>query len=79
MKSVLLIFALCASTVNAQVGNRVSLELGTITVWLGMDKAAVKLQVESSGMNIDESNPKIVLVADLQAKRCSHCNLSTIS
>ncbi len=69
MKSVLLIFALCASTVNAQVGNRVTLELGTVTVWLGMDKAAVRQQVESSGMNFDESNPKIVLVADLQAKR----------
>jgi hypothetical protein len=69
MKSALLIFSLCASTVFAQVGNRVSLELGTVTVWLGMDKAAVKQQVEASGMNFDQSNPNIVLVADVQAKR----------
>ena len=69
MKSVLLILALCASTVNAQVGNRVSLELGTVTVWLGMDKAAVKQQVEARGMNYDDSSPNSVVVADLQAKR----------
>ena len=50
-------------------GDRVSLELGMVTVWLGMDKAAVKQQVESSGMNFDQSNPKIVIVADIHAKR----------
>ena len=79
MKSVLLILALCASTVNAQVGNRVSLELGTVTVWLGMDKAAVKQQVEARGMNYDDSSPNSVVVADLQAKRVFTLQLSTIS
>jgi len=69
MKSVLLILTLCASTVFAQTGNRVSLKLGTVTVWLGMDKAAVKQQVEASGMNFDQSSPNNVIVADLQAKR----------
>jgi len=69
MKSVLLIFVLCATTVFAQVGNRVSLELGTVTVWLGMEKAVVKQQVEARGMNFNESSPNNVIVADLQAKR----------
>ena len=69
MKSVLLILTLCASTVFAQTGNRVSLKLGTVTVWLGMDKAAVKQQVEAKGMYFDQSNPNSVIVADIQAKR----------
>jgi len=69
MKKILLLLTLCSSTAFAQVGNRVSLELGSVTVWLGMDKAAVKQQVESSGMNFDQTNPNIVLVADIQAKR----------
>jgi hypothetical protein len=64
VKSVLLIFSLCASTVFAQVGNRVSLELGTVTVWLGMDKAAVKQQMEADGMIFEQSNPTNVIVLD---------------
>ena len=69
MKKILLLLTLCTSAAFAQAGDRVSLELGTVTVWLGMDKAAVKQQVESSGMNFDQSNPKIVIVADIQTKR----------
>ena len=69
MKRVLLIFALCASTVFAQVENRVSLELGTVTVWLGMDKAAVKQQVEANGMILDQSNPTNVIVVDAHNSR----------
>ena len=69
MKSVLLILTLCASTVFAQTGNRVSLEFGTVTVWLGMNKAAVKQRVETNGMNFDQTNPNTVLVAHIKAKR----------
>jgi hypothetical protein len=69
MKSALLIFSLCASTVFAQVGNRVSLELGTVTVWLGMDKAAVKQQVEASGMIFGQSNSTDVTVVDTHNSR----------
>ena len=69
MKNALLLLTLCASTVFAQVGNRVSLELGTVTVWLGMDKAAVKQQVEARGMIFNPSNPTNVLVVDTQTKR----------
>ena len=69
MKNVLLIFGLCASTVFAQVGNRVSLELGTVSVWLGMDKAAVKQQVEANGMILDQSNPTNVIVVDAHNSR----------
>ncbi|MDR3674437.1 MAG: hypothetical protein P4N24_03030 [Acidobacteriota bacterium] len=69
MKKILLLLTLCASTAFAQVSNRVSLELGTVTVWLGMEKAAVKQQVEARGMNFDESSPNNVIVADIQAKR----------
>jgi hypothetical protein len=69
MKNALLLLTLCTSTVFAQVGNRVSLELGTVTVWLGMDKAAVKQQVEARGMIFNPSNPTNVLVVDTQTKR----------
>jgi hypothetical protein len=69
MMKILLLLTLCASTASAQVGNRVSLELGTVTVWLGMEKAAVKQQVEARGMNFDQTSPNSVIVADIQTKR----------
>jgi hypothetical protein len=69
MKNILLLFALCATTVFAQTSNHVSLQLGAATVWLGMEKAAVKQQVEARGMNFDESSPNNVIVADLRTKR----------
>lgn len=50
MTLTILSFALCTPFVYAQPGNRISLQLGTVTVWLGEDKATAKQQIEAGGM-----------------------------
>ena len=50
MKSLVCLFVLFASTATAQPDNRVSLQLGSATVWLGMDKAAAKRNIEAAGI-----------------------------
>jgi hypothetical protein len=52
---VILLLAVCASSVLAQSGNRISLELGSVTVWLGMDKSVAKQQIEAAEMVFDSS------------------------
>jgi hypothetical protein len=56
------------ATGHAQSDRRVSLQLGTVTVWLGMDRVEVKRRVETFGMYFPKQpNPeKIVVVADLK-------------
>ncbi len=49
----ILSFALCSPLVYAQPGNRVSLQLGTVTVWLGEDKATAKQQIEAAGLHFN--------------------------
>jgi hypothetical protein len=73
MKSFLCIFAVCTSACLAQTDGRVALELGTATVWLGMDRAVAKQTLEASGLTLpdsDTSNPKALLTAvNLRTKR----------
>jgi hypothetical protein len=60
-----------ASTAFAQTSNRVSLQLGTVTVWLGMDKGAAKQQMEASGIyfpDSPDSNAQVIAM-ELQTKR----------
>ena len=52
---IILSFALCSLLVRAQPGNRVSLELGPVTVWLGEDQATAKQQIEAAGLHFDSS------------------------
>ncbi len=46
----ILSFALCSPLGYAQPGHRISLQLGTVTVWLGEDKATAKQQIEAAGL-----------------------------
>jgi hypothetical protein len=71
MKKALLLIVLCCAAAPAQTGDRISIELGTATVWLGMDRAAAKQQIEAAGMTFDESaNSKgQVLAINAQSKR----------
>lgn len=71
MKRALLIFALFTSSAVGQTGSRVTLDLGPVTVWLGMDRAAAKQQLETAGMKFipDESDTGRVQVLDQFAKR----------
>ncbi|RZU39308.1 hypothetical protein [Edaphobacter modestus] len=70
MKSLVFLFALCTSTAFAQPEHRVSLQLGSATVWLGMDRVAAKQTIEASGMifNSHDSDGQVTAV-DVLAKR----------
>lgn len=71
MKSVLCVLAMCASTAFSQSSNLVSLQLGTATVWLGMDRAVAVKRIVASGIYVpDKPNSDDPIIAvDLQTKR----------
>jgi len=67
MPRIVLLFALSTSTLFAQNANRVSLELGRLSVWLGEEKGAVKQQTEAAGMSfvqVGKSESDRVVVAE---------------
>lgn len=71
MKSFLLLLLSITLTAGAQSGPKVSLSLGSATVWLGMDKATAKRIIEAASMIFpDDPSPNgQVLAVDVQAKR----------
>jgi hypothetical protein len=64
MKTALCALALCTSTVLAQSNPRVSLDLGRVTVWLGMDIATARQKLEAAGIFFDkpDSNGNVIAV-----------------
>jgi len=50
VKAIVALITLCACSAFAQSAARISLDLGSLTVWLGEDKAIVKQQTEAAGM-----------------------------
>src|ERR1700684_2707728 len=71
MKSLLCLLALCTSTALDQ-SSRISLELGSATVWLGMEKPTAKQKIETAGLLFSDDKPSpngSVIAVDQQAKR----------
>jgi hypothetical protein len=71
MKPVLYLVVLCSFSAFAQPAHRVSLQLGSATVWLGMDKLTARQTVEAAGMVFPDTQNSggQVIAVDTVAKR----------
>jgi hypothetical protein len=60
----LILLFVCTSCAWAQSGSRVSLQIGTVGIWLGEDKATAKQQIEAAGMifNATENKGQVMVV-----------------
>jgi hypothetical protein len=69
MKRALLVFVIYTSTAFAQTNSRISLECGTVTIWLGMAQSQVEKEFHNAGYYVPDLNAqKLSLVTDLQRK-----------
>ncbi len=70
MKRCVFALTLLASVAFAQQGTHVALELGSATVWLGMDKTAAQKAIEAAGIEFPEPDSDgSVIAVDTRAKR----------
>ncbi|RSL15564.1 hypothetical protein EDE15_1055 [Edaphobacter aggregans] len=71
MKSLISLVALCTFSAFAQSNHGISLQLGSATVWLGMDKATAKQNIEASGLIFPDkpNSDSPVIAVDVQTKR----------
>lgn len=69
MGKLALLFVILASVISAEAqAPRVKLDLGSVTVWLGMDMVQAKQQLKAAGMTLSSEREEDILVISPASK-----------